>query len=113
MKLRPKIRRDMARRSAYRWQGWDYREPSPTAAKKARRPKGITNAQAQYLAALQRKAGIPYSGAGMTCNAAKREIARLVKEAEASKRPRRSPGGGRLDPGSGKSFVSAPLHPGP
>ena len=39
---------------------------------------GISNKQAQYLAALQRGAGQPYSGGGMSSIEASEEIARLL-----------------------------------
>lgn len=39
--------------------------------------KGITNKQASYLAALQREAGEPWSGSGMSRLQASREIERL------------------------------------
>jgi Protein of unknown function (DUF3072) len=40
---------------------------------------GITNRQARYLAALQRKAGEPYIGNGLTSWQASLEITRLRK----------------------------------
>jgi hypothetical protein len=40
--------------------------------------KGITNAQASYLSALQRAAGEQYSGSGMSAAQASAEIQRLV-----------------------------------
>jgi hypothetical protein len=43
------------------------------------KPKGITNAQAKELARLQRTAGEPYSGSGMTEREARAEIRRLKR----------------------------------
>lgn len=40
--------------------------------------KGITNQQASYLAHLQRQAGLPYTGSGMTCRQATEAIRRLL-----------------------------------
>lgn len=44
----------------------------------ARRPRGMTNEQAKELARLQRAAGEPYSGNGMTEREARAEIQRLT-----------------------------------
>jgi hypothetical protein len=58
-------------------------------AKSARRrgPKqqGISNDQAQILARLERRLGIPYSGRGLTFQQAQSRIVRLSRE---SKQPR-------------------------
>ena len=43
------------------------------------KPKGITNEQAKELARLQRAAGEPYSGSGMTEREARAEIQRLKR----------------------------------
>jgi hypothetical protein len=48
-----------------------------------RRSKGISNKQAGYLAALQRKAGEKYTGRGMSRRVAREEIFRLLREAAA------------------------------
>lgn len=46
--------------------------------RRSRKPKrGITNLQASYLAGLQRKAGEPYTGSGMSLRQASAEIERL------------------------------------
>jgi Protein of unknown function (DUF3072) len=42
--------------------------------------RGITNAQAKYLAALQREAGEQYTGNGMSRLQASREIERLERQ---------------------------------
>lgn len=44
-----------------------------------RHRRGITNAQASYLAWLQRRAGEPYTGAGMSRAQASQEIERLLE----------------------------------
>ena len=53
------------------------RERHAKAKRKAAK-KGITNAQAKDLASLQKRAGVPYSGAGMTCHEARLAIAQLA-----------------------------------
>lgn len=73
----------MAKSRAYRWNGWrtDLQggeiKDKPGKPRK-RKPKGITNVQAKYLASLQRKAGEPYSGSGLTTSEASQEIRRLL-----------------------------------
>lgn len=73
-------------RGAYRWRGWRTdlkgglitdRDPRrrPTAPSKQR---GITNEQARFLAKLQKRAGEPYSGRGMTAAEADAAIKRLL-----------------------------------
>jgi hypothetical protein len=44
------------------------------------RGHGITNKQASYLASLQRAAGEPYTGAGMSRERASVEIERLLEQ---------------------------------
>jgi hypothetical protein len=48
--------------------------------KRRNKPHGITNRQAGYLARLQRQAGEPYTGRGMTTDQAAAEIERLAME---------------------------------
>jgi len=63
--------------------------------------RGITNKQASYLAALQREAGEPYCGAGMTAREASAHIGRLHEllnrgrrvGREGEGREKRAPGG--------------------
>jgi Family of unknown function (DUF6011) len=50
--------------------------PGPSRGKS--KPKGITNEQAKELARLQRAAGEPYSGSGMTEREARAQIQRLT-----------------------------------
>jgi hypothetical protein len=59
------------------WQGANARE---RVLQRSSRPgRGITNKQAKILAALQRKAGEPYTGNGMSARQAGREIGRLSR----------------------------------
>jgi hypothetical protein len=51
----------------------------PSRRRTKSKPKGITNEQAKELARLQRAAGEPYSGSGMTERAARAEIERLKR----------------------------------
>lgn len=67
----------MARNKAYRWRGFG-EQASGNGGEARPRGKGITNKQAAYLAALQKKAGLPYSGSGMTRRQASSEIDRLL-----------------------------------
>lgn len=71
----------MARNAAYRWQNERKRGlvgPTSNKPKKRRKPAGITNKQARYLAALQKRLGVPYTGNGMT----KAEAHRAINEAK-------------------------------
>jgi hypothetical protein len=76
----------VARSDTYRWNGWHTDldggsikdRPVESPKKKPKKPKGITNSQAKYLAALQRKAGERYSGNGLTAKEASAEIKRLT-----------------------------------
>ena len=68
----------MARNAAYRWQnerkrGLLGKGPKPTK-RQPRHKRGITNKQAGYLAAMQRKLGERYRGTGMTASEASRAI---------------------------------------
>lgn len=89
----------MARSSAYRWQNERRRgllgKPPKAGTATKRGKRGITNAQAKYLADLQRRLGTPYSGGGMTLTEASSAIAdarrRLGMNDES---PRRGEGSG-------------------
>lgn len=66
------------------------RQLAGPSAPKAPSGRGISNAQARELAQLQRAAGLPYTGSGMTAIAAARAIRDL-------KRVARPPSGHRED----------------
>jgi isopentenyl diphosphate isomerase/L-lactate dehydrogenase-like FMN-dependent dehydrogenase len=90
----------MAKNKHYRWRDWrvdqrgtsinDSGERKPKR-NKARKGSGITNEQAKFLAALQRQAGLKYTGAGMSRADASTLIDKLVAERDArrSARPMR------------------------
>lgn len=80
----------MAKSRAYRWNGWrtDLKggtikgDPTKPKRKRAKKERGITNAQARYLARLQRELGVPYSGAGMTMSEAHAAIRAAIAEVD-------------------------------
>lgn len=65
----------MAKSAAYRWQN-ERRGGllGPPKKKGKGKKRGITNAQAKYLAALQRGLGEPFTGGGMTMGQASAAI---------------------------------------
>jgi hypothetical protein len=76
----------MAKHASHRWLGWRTdlhggtirdRDPAKLPPKDQR---GITNKQAKLLAKLQRLAGEPYSGRGMTAAQADAAIKRLLNK---------------------------------
>jgi isopentenyl diphosphate isomerase/L-lactate dehydrogenase-like FMN-dependent dehydrogenase len=86
----------MAKSKHYRWRDWrvDERGTSirdadgSTKRNKARSGSGITNEQAKFLAALQRQAGLKYTGAGMSRADAAALIDKLVEERDARRAAR-------------------------
>ena len=74
----------MAKHATYRWRDWRTDLNGGTVRTVTRPPasakpnRGITNAQAKLLARLQRRAGEPYSGRGLTAAQADQEIRRLT-----------------------------------
>ena len=80
----------MAKSRAYRWNGWRVdlgggEIKDRPDKKKARKPKGITNEQAKYLASLQRRAGEKYSGSGLTSRQASDEIKRVLRKLDVAR----------------------------
>jgi len=79
----------------YRWHGFGYGSrggswpKAPKARRKAQKARrgGITTKQAAFLAALQRQAGVPYTGKGMMRQAAGREIDKMKARASDRRRP--------------------------
>lgn len=87
----------MAKSKHYRWRDWrvDQRgtsindsEDAKPKRNKARKGSGITNEQAKFLAALQRQAGLTYTGAGMSRADASALIDKLVQERDARRHSR-------------------------
>jgi hypothetical protein len=67
----------MAKQRRYRWRGFGEQARSRDESRKG--GVGITNKQASYLAHLQRRLGLPYTGnSGMT----RRDASRLIDELE-------------------------------
>ncbi len=77
----------MAKLASMRWHRFGGLEPYKPSRKK--RKRGITNSQAKFLAALQRKAGEKYTGNGMSCAQASSEIDRLLGKPPKARPPTR------------------------
>lgn len=77
----------MAKSAAYRWQNERKRGLLGRKPKPKRKPLGITNKQARFLAALQRQLSEPYSGNGMT----KADAHRAITEAKRRLRKNATP----------------------
>ena len=84
----------MAKSYGHRWNGWRVDlhgteiKDKPGRNRKRRKPKGITNPQARFLAKLRRQQRKPDDGNGITCRQASTATDRVLARSRSGRRRR-------------------------